>query len=298
MAEHRSVRHDWSKPADPKKITEPGVFDVSPDEYHSDPVAGGSLSSSEARALLPPSCPAVYRWTKDHGQAPKRTFDLGHAAHSLVLGAGADIEVIDAPDWRTKAAKEQRDAARDAGLTPLLAHEAEQVKLMAAAIRRHPVAAALLNPAGGAAEQTIVWRDGHTGVWSRARYDWLPTVVEGRRLIISDYKTCVSADPEDLAKAMHRFGYHQQAQWYLDGAKAVLQVDDPAFVFIAQEKTPPYVVTIFEPDSTAMRIAQALNTRARQVWQHCTQTGRWPAYTDEIALLALPRWAEIQEGEA
>lgn len=270
--------------------------DLSAEDYHRDPVVGGSLSSSGARALLPPSCPARFRWDQDHGQAPRRTFDLGHAAHRLVLGRGAELETVDATDWRTKAAKEKRDAAREAGRVPLLTHEMATVEAMAEQLRKHPVAARLLAEDDGAAEQTVVWQDQATGVWCRARYDWLPNPQAGRRLVLVDYKTAASTELEALKRAMHQFGYHQQAAWYLQGATEVFGVADPGFVFIAQERTPPYLVTVFTPDVVALRIGAERNHVARCVYARCTETGYWPAYDDGLALLPLPAWAERQEG--
>lgn len=277
----------------------PGVYpDVTADEYHADPVPGGSLSSSGARKLLPPSCPALYRWELDNGEAPKRHFDIGSAAHQIVLGSGPEIVVVDAENYRTNAAKAARDDARAAGRVPLLPDEHAQVTAMAAALRRHPVAAALLDPAGGRAEQTLIWRDAATGVMRRARLDWLPAPRGQGRVIIPDYKTCVSAEPDELARAVHRHGYHQQGDWYLAGAQALdLAGDDAVFVFICQEKTPPYIVTVVELDATAMRIGKSRNRRALAIYRHCTESGQWPGYTDDIALLSLPPWAEIQEGE-
>src|SRR4051812_35256773 len=105
------------------KVTEPGIYpDLSNDDYHADPVPGGSLSSSGARSLL--ECPAVYRHQRDHGRPNKAHYDIGHAAHMLVLGAGPDIYPVDAADWRTKAAKEEAEQAREFGMTPLLIHDA------------------------------------------------------------------------------------------------------------------------------------------------------------------------------
>ena len=278
-------------------ITEPGLYPGIPaDDYHRDPVAGGSLSSSGARALLPPSCPARYRHDQDHGQTPKRHYDIGHLAHKLVLGEGNSIAIIDAGDWRTKAAKTERDEAREAGQIPVLIEEYRQVAAMANAINEHPIAAALFNHDNGAPEQTLVWRDQTTGVMCRARYDWLPNP-NGGRLVLADYKTCASAEPEQLRKAMATHGYHVQAAWYLTAAREVLAAQDPGFVFVCQEKTPPYLVTIFEPDSIALRIGLAMSNRARAIYAHCVETGRWPAYSDDVELLALPRWAELQEGE-
>jgi len=283
---------------DPGQVTEPGVYEMTAEEYHADPVPGGSLSSSGARRLLPPSCPALFWYEQDNGQAPKQHFDLGHAAHQLVLGAGPDLVVIDKDSYRTKAAKEQRDEAHAAGDVPLLTDEYEQVKAMEAALRTHPVAAALFDPDHGRPEQSLVWRDGPTRIVRRARFDWLPDLVTGRRLIIPDYKTCHSANPDALTRAVVSFGYHQQAEWYRAGAQALgLAGDDAAFVFVCQEKNPPYLVTIVELDATAMRIGATRNRRALQVYAECVRTGRWPAYSEAIELISLPVWAEIQEGE-
>jgi hypothetical protein len=74
-------------------ITQPGVYDLPADVYHADPVPaelGGSLSSSGAKLLLPPSCPAIYQWARTH-PTYSDAFDFGHAAHKKVLGAGAEI---------------------------------------------------------------------------------------------------------------------------------------------------------------------------------------------------------------
>jgi hypothetical protein len=43
------------------------------------------------------------------------TFDFGHAAHKLVLGAGPEIVVVDAERWDTKAIKEEVAAIHAAG---------------------------------------------------------------------------------------------------------------------------------------------------------------------------------------
>src|SRR5215469_11135399 len=112
-------------------ITEPGIYEIDEATYHGDPVPGGSLSSSGARKLLPPSCPAKFAWERENPPEPTKALDLGTAAHSLVLGIGKPLAWIDAEDWRTKAAKEWRDAARAEGSVPLLLHEFNQVDAMA-----------------------------------------------------------------------------------------------------------------------------------------------------------------------
>lgn len=275
-------------------ITEPGIYDLTNEEYHAD---RGSLSSSGARLLLPPSCPALFRHAQDNPQEPKKTYDLGSAAHKLVLGEGPDLVRIDADEWRSAAVKAEVAAVRDEGGIPLKPADYQQVHDMADALRRHPVAAALFDPARGKPEQSLFWRDRPTGVMRRARFDWLPDARSGR-LIIPDYKTCRSAEPTALARSVQEFGYHQQDDWYRAAARALDLADDSAaFVFVCQEKTPPYIVTVVEMDAEARRIGAARNRRAIETFAECTAGGNWPGYSDEIAYLSLPTWAAIRDTE-
>lgn len=275
-------------------ITEPGVYpDIPNDAYHRDPVAGGSLSSSGARKLLPPHCPAIYRHERDNPPDPKPIFDLGHAAHRLVLGVGPDIVNTGLDNRRGNAWKDCEAMARETGKVPLLSQDYEMVHDMAAALAQDPIAGPLFYAGHGTPEATLVWQDPRTGVGMRCRLDWLPDPLPDDRLIIPDYKTCVSADPDALAKAMHTYGYHQQAEWNRAGCQALDLADEAAqFVLVAQEKTPPYLVTVFQADHTAMRIAAMLNRTAVDVFRHCRETGVWPGYADEVQHLPLPRWVE------
>jgi hypothetical protein len=282
--------------AEPRQIPG-GIYQMTAEEYHADPVPGGSLSSSGARKLLSPSCPAKFRYDQDHGQEHRAVFDFGQAAHLVVLGEGPEIVVVDAPDWRGKTAQQQRAEARERGAVPVLTSEWQRIKDMAKALREHPVARALFDPDRGRPEQTLIWRDRRTGVMRRARLDWLPDPGPGR-LIIPDYKTCASAEPAALARSVATYGYHQQDDWYRAGARALDLCDEAAaFVFVCQEKVAPYVVTVFELDAAARRIGAARNRRAIEIFAECQRTGRWPGYGDDIAYLSLPPYAERTDTE-
>lgn len=268
-----------------------GIYDMPESVYHADPVPGGSLSSSGARKLLPPSCPARFRYEQDH-PVHRDVFDLGTAAHRLVLGAGAPIAVLDADDWKTKASREWRDAVRAEGSTPLLRHEHEQVQAMAAALRQHPIAGALLDPErGGHAEQSLFFQD-ETGVWCRARADWLPG--DAGWPVISDYKTARSADPSAFAKSVAQFSYHVQHSWYVTAYHAVTGVVAD-FVFLVQEKEPPYLVTVCQLDAAAVRAGRELCRQAIEIYRDCREADVWPGYADDIELISLPAWARPRE---
>lgn len=275
----------------------PGVHDdMPPDVYHADPVPGGSLSSTGARKLLAPSCPAKYRWWADHGQAAKKEFDLGHAAHSEVLGVGETVVVVDADSWRTKKAQAEAAEARAADAVPLLTATWQVVLDMADALRAHPIAGPLFAPGTGRPELSMFWHDTEFGVHRRARLDWV------KDRIVTDYKTARSAAPDDCAKAMAEHGYGQQGDWYLTAGRELgLIGDDAAFLLVLQEKTAPYLVTVCEPDADALAAGRDLNRRALDVFARCQASGVWPGYRvgagstdDQIVPLALPRWSAVQ----
>lgn len=272
-------------------VTEPGVYDIPNDEYRADPVPGGSLSNSGAKKLLPPSCPAKFRYERDHPPAPKTVFEVGHAAHKLILGDGPELVLVDRDRWDTKDCKAEVAAIRDRGAVPLKRADYEAVHGMAAALRAHPYAAALFDPASGQPERSLFWVDGETGVWLRCRLDWLPAPSAGR-VIVPDYKTCEHADTESLRRDVYSYGYYRQGPWYLNGLVALdLAGDDAAFVFVCQEKTPPYLVNVVELDAAAMAAGRARNRQAREVYRDCVAADVWPGYSDDIELISLPRWA-------
>lgn len=281
-------------------VTEPGIYPGMPiDVYHADPVPGGSLSSSGARKLLDPGCPALFKWERDNQQPHKREFDLGHAAHMLVLGDGPEIEVIDFPDYKKVAARELRDLAYDEGKTPLLRKEYEQVTAMADAIRQHPTAGKLFAPGNGVAEQSLFWQDPKHGVWRRARPDWMPHRQENGRLVVVDYKTARAVDPTALQRAVYEHGYHAQAAWYLDAVKALDLTggQEPAFIFVFQAKTAPYLVHLVELDFPALALGAARNNRALRTYADCQRTDTWPGFNDRITYLPLPPYAEKRDQE-
>lgn len=272
-------------------VTEPGVYDMDEVTYFSDPVPVGSLSASGAKLLLPPSCPALFRHAADNPPKTKRQFDIGHAAHKYVLGVGAELVSVDANDWRTTKAKEAATAARAEGKIPLLAREVAQVKEMAEALRRNPIAAALLNPERGKPEQSIFWFDETAGIWRRTRLDWLPDGQRGR-FIIPDYKTSTTANPDDFVRAVLNYRYHIQDAFYRAAVKAVGLADDPLFVFIVQMKEPPYLVTTVQLDAETQRVGRDLAAQAMATYRDCTEVGYWPDYTSgEIPEIGLPYWA-------
>jgi hypothetical protein len=271
-------------------ITEPGLYPGIPeDAYHRDPVPGGSLSVSGAKLLLPPSCPAVYKYNRDHGHRASKAQDKGTVVHGLVLGTGAPVRVIDADSYRTKAAQQQRDEAIADGCVPVLIAEQTECEAIAAAVLNHDVAGALLD--GIDAEVSMFWQDPEYGIWLRGRMDAM-TSAWGFPCIV-DFKTTADCSPEHFAKSAAEFGYHRQDPWYREGLAAALgcHPDEVDFVFVTVQTTAPHLVMVYRLHPDAVELGREQNRIARETYRDCTAASVWPTWSEDIEELPLPAWA-------
>lgn len=270
-----------------------GFYSRVPDQvYHSDP---NSLSSSGARLLMPPSCPALFWANQQEPLNPKPQYDFGHAAHKMVLGEGSQLTRVNFDNWRTGEAQKQRNHAWLHGKAPLLARDIETAMVMAGRVHAHPIAGRLLQR--GTAEMSGYWHDDDTGIRLRLRTDWLTDPGSaGGRIIAVDYKTSTSANPAAFAKAAADYGYHCQQAFYEDGLREV-GVGDVGFVFIVQQKTPPYLVSVVQLDPEAVALGRRLNRRAIETFARCRENNVWPGYSDGIETVSLPGWL-VKQTEA
>jgi PDDEXK-like domain of unknown function (DUF3799) len=283
---------------EPTTLPGPGVHQLTDEEYFGPALSSTTLSSTGARELLKPGGPARYRHQLDTGTTVvKREYDLGHAVHTLVLGAGPEpVEVAGDgknPDaWQTNTTKDKVAKFRTEGKVPLRPSDYDAAVAMATAVHDHPLARKLL--AAGQPERTLIWRDQATGVLCRAKADWL------RPDGIVDLKTTESAAPDALSKAAHNHGYAIQAPFYLRGFRA-LDVDRaigpvPFFVHVAVEKEPPYLVHVNQLTERAIAWGDRQVSAALEIYRDCTASGIWPGYPlDEITDIDLPGWVRTEE---
>jgi len=272
-------------------ITEPGlVFDMDDETYHGDPIEGGSLSSSLARRLTE-HVPAK-AFARHYDRQPTKAMNLGKAAHLYALGAGPEM-IVWQHDGRTKAGKEERaERAADVAAERIIAvteTERAQVLGMAAALRADPEVAAILD--AGTPEVSVFWQE--QGAWCRGRFDLLGDVGD-------DYKTCDDASARGFEQSMSKYGYHQQADFYLRGLRAIGHpAGNEPMRFICQEKQAPYLVQVHTCDDLAMEIAAALNDRAIGIFAACQASGELAGYpTLQAEPTALPnnyffRYADV-----
>jgi hypothetical protein len=273
---------------------EPGIYELTDDEYFGPALASTTLSSTGARELLKPGGPARFRYQADTGTVEtKRAFDLGHAVHSIALGKGPDVILFPGtganPEaWQKQVDKDDVAKLRAAGKVPLRPADYTQAYAMAGAVAVHPTASKLLRR--GQAERTLIWRDEATGVLCRAKADWL------RPDGIVDVKTAADASEEGLSKAAWNHGYPVQAPFYLRGFRDRFPGVEPFFAFIAIEKDPPYLVHVNQLTERAMTWGDRQVSSALEIYRDCQASGVWPGYPlHEITDIDLPGWVRTEE---
>lgn len=256
-------------------------------DYHSRP----ELSSTGARRLL--DSPARFRYWADHPQPGKASFDLGSAAHSKVLGVGAntilypDEHLTPSGNVSTKAATvEWAREQRTDGLIPITQSDADQVDAMAEAVLADPDARAILERIEGREVSVITDVD---GVPSRARFD-LYDGVEA-----ADLKTARNASPKGFNGSVGNYGYHIQQRWYDDAHHAETGSRLASFKFIVVESAPPHLVGVYDLDFMWADIAERQTKKAREWYRECTEAGVWPGYGS--ATLTAPTWAVFDADE-
>jgi PDDEXK-like domain of unknown function (DUF3799) len=268
-------------------ITEPGVYPDIPDAiYHADPVAGGSLSSTGAKRIL--DSPARFQWEQEH-RVEKHAYDVGHAVHSRVLGAGMFVRVLDFDSWRTKDSQVARDVARELGEVPMLRKDYEPVFAMSEAVLAHPVARALLEKPGQS-EVSMFAPDPDTGVWLRARIDRLPD--EGPCV---DLKTARSADPRQFSRSAAEYAYDIQSAWYQHVLRLARGDKATTFQFVVVETEAPHLVSVIELDSEFAAIGRARMRRAIETFRACREADEWPGYEPTVHYVDAPRWLAYEE---
>ena len=217
-------------------------------------------------------------------------YEEGKAVHTLALGVGSPVVLVDAADWRGKAAKEKRAEIRGNGGIALLPEAYYRVHEMAASLHAHPLGVALRD---GQSEMTGYSVDRESGLECKVRPDCMYRPRVGGLTLVIDVKTTTSVDPRKIAESCWKFGYFRQAPFYKD---RLLEHDiEVAFAFLFVSKEPPYLATAIELLPEAEEFGRRRNCETLAAIARCTQTGLWPAYGPEIHQVDLPSWAYKQE---
>lgn len=222
------------------------------------------LSPSVANTLLNRSPLHAWHYHRLLGGAQREataSMEDGSVLHHLMLAnSNPDgIVIVDASDWRTKAAREARDAARLAGKTPVLANQHAELVASAKVIAGRIVKLGL-DPTGWDTEKRFEWEA--DGVLCSG-------VVDAISGVSYEMKSTDDAHPLACRRSIEKYGYHVQAAAYREAAGLPVH-----FIFVEPEA--PYDVTLINDIAELVEIGDRRWSRAKRTWKRCLAADEWP----------------------
>lgn len=273
-----------------------GEHDIDDERYHLDPCEAPSLSASIAKVAVEKSMwhawTAHVRLNPEYEVKDKAIYRSGRAFHSLLLGKGHPIQVLDYDAWRSNEAKQAKADAIEAGYTPLLTKEHDNLLPMVRAVRRQIGAREELAYAmhAGIPERVYIWQEETEfgPVWCRMMVDWTPH--SGPYPV--DWKTTgVGAGPNQWgARTLWDTGCDIQDAFYRRGFEKVTGQVFDALCFAVAETEPPYALMHHRVDPEAQEQADREVEWAIRAWARCLHSNRWPGYPTHMAWQTKPGW--------
>jgi len=223
--------------------------------------------------------PLHFRYAIENPEEPTPALIFGQAAHKYILEPETffdEFAVMPGIDRRTKAGKASYDHFRElAGSRTVITEEDLQILMtMRAALLQNPDAKEILN-GDIHTETAFFWTDPETGVPCKVKADII-TEICGRHVIV-DYKTTGSCEDFAFERSCRKYGYDFQAGMYTEGIDlATLEEHD--FVFIAQEKTPPYASRVYYCDPSFVEHGKHIFHDLLRTYHECKVNNVWPGY--------------------
>ena len=258
-------------------------------DYHSKPC----LSKTKLWRILEKN-PLWFKYCEEHPEidVDSQALKFGAALHKAVLEFETFSDeycVIPSVDKRTKAGKElwEEFLSSKGDKTAIDSLNYAVIQEMRQVIRDNKYAAYLCS---GEIETSYYWIDEMTGLECQARPDVFK-IINGRGLIV-DLKTCAKADTDSFRKSAINYGYDLQAAMFITACEKEYQIPCD-FVFLAVEKTPPYMINIMQADDLLIKLGKDRFREALGIYKECSESGNWYGYNGFSGIinnLSVPAW--------
>lgn len=255
--------------ASEKKIN-PGIYDLSIDDYHRGPGISRSGLMEFKRSLY-------HYWYKylnpDYQPEPPTPAQiLGNALHTYLLEPNEFNKryfVIPKFNKVTKEGKARWETikAEIGNKQTLSSNQYQVLQAMVESFNKHELASQFLEKAK--VEQSIYWTDKETKVLCKCRPDILhPSVVV-------DLKTTQNGSVQSFSKTIYDYGYHIQEAMIREALQKVKKIEVQSFWFIVIEKTAPYVVSTYKLAIEALEKGKEDFKHLLKCYQICLKTNHW-----------------------
>lgn len=232
------------------------------------------ISRSELSVLLNQT-PLHFKYLQEQkGKEDTQAFAFGRAAHKYILEKDDfynEFLVLPKIDRRTKEGKEKYQSLMEMAENKeiISAEDFDKIVEMSDQIDRTPLARELLT---GQVEQSFWWTDSETGEKCKVRPDCI-TEYEGRKYLV-DYKTTDSCQDGHFERSARKYGYKFQVGMYREG---VFQntFDDYGFIFVAQEKKPPYAARVYFCTDAFIDEGYEQFRKVLNLYHYCKENDDW-----------------------
>jgi len=233
----------------------------------------------------------------------------GNLVHCALLEAHAlhDRYVVvpeDAPrrptkaQWEAKKSSPESIAAKEWWTDFAICAEGKQIisaddfsltQQQLIAIQSNAIFAELFSKGYG--ECSVFWIDPQTGIYCKARPDWVHPLND-KQIKLIDLKSTADESPSGFGRAAARMGYHRQAAHYRDGFQQATGLEVVDFVFAAVSAQPPVLAVpyVMLDDIDKQAVDECAELRA--LYAECVKSNRWSAYGDGYMALDFPAYAK------
>lgn len=232
-------------------------------------------------------------WNASRDTDSSNAADTGSAAHKMLLEGTEDgIQVIEADDWRTKAAKELRDAAYVQGRIPMLVGKMDAVRSMVEVARSY-IARSELKGVLDDGEPEVTLLFDLDGLPCKARCDRLTT---DRRICLSYKTTQGSANPDSWIRTQLP-QYDIATVFYEMAVMLACKAEQTTCVHLIQEQQFPHACSLVALSPAYHDLAAHRMDMAVATWKACEASGKWPAYPTRICHAEPKPWQQAEAEE-
>lgn len=224
--------------------------------------------------------PMHFKYHIEHPEEPSPALQFGQAMHTYLLEPdrfAEDVAVAPDVDRRTKEGRNQFALFLDLaeGKTVITGADLERIKGMRQALDENPDAVEILDSAVSV-ETPFTWTDAITCETCKVKVDMIANI-NGQPYVV-DYKTTTSCADGAFERSCRRYGYDLQAGMYTEGVN-INTLEAHGFIFIAQEKEPPYVSRVYYCDEGFIEKGRRIFHDLLGRYHECRVTDRWEGYS-------------------
>lgn len=258
-----------------------GIKKITDDEYFALPAVNASALKAFRKA------PILAITEREETAAMK----LGKLVHCAILEPNELHERYTTTDLYRMGTKEwnsEEKTANEQGKLLIKTADMDDAMRIRDAVWKNKLARECLE--GAETEIASVWSDKTTGLICKAKAD----AINHKLGILIDVKTTADASPEEFPRSFAKYGYWLQESWYRwgfaeNGFGSMDWIKPTPFLFIAAEKTKPYLVCVHEMSKIHHERVYFEIKRLLGEYKAYMEKGLFPGYPD-YNRIDLPGW--------